>query len=94
MREKELEAYLVREVCKAGGRAYKFTSPGRRNVPDRLAVWPGSVMHFVELKAPGKKLTAAQEREHERLAAMGFLVLVHSSKEQVFAYAKWYGART
>lgn len=41
MRESKIEAHLRREVTKAGGKVYKFTSPGRRNVPDRLVIWPG-----------------------------------------------------
>lgn len=51
--------------------AYKFTSPGRRNVPDRICVLPGGRIVFVELKAPGKKPTAGQAREHQRLRDLG-----------------------
>jgi hypothetical protein len=36
--EKQIEAYLVKRVKEAGGIAYKFTSPQRRSVPDRLVL--------------------------------------------------------
>lgn len=92
--EKTIEAYLVREVAKIGGVAEKFTSPGRRSVPDRLVLLPTSDRErtiydqhgkaiFVELKAPGKKATENQKRDHERRCAMGFRVEVIDSKEGV-----------
>lgn len=83
VREKDIEEYLVRQVKKRGGVAYKFTSPARRSVPDRLVLWPGGVAQFVELKSPGKKPTEQQAREHARLNALGFPVAVLDSKEAV-----------
>lgn len=81
--ERDIEAYLV-DKCKARGwGCYKFTSPQRRNVPDRIVIYPGGVIVFVELKAPGKKPTAGQLREHERLRALGCRVIVASSIETV-----------
>ena len=65
--EKQIEKYLVDQVhVKLKGIAYKFTSPGRRSVPDRICVVPGHCF-FVECKATGKHLTEAQTRERERL---------------------------
>jgi len=66
-REKKVEAFLVKEVKKLGGVAYKFTSPNRRSVPDRLVVLPGLKPKFVELKATGEVPTPGQEREIKRL---------------------------
>lgn len=57
MLEKEIEAHLVRRVKEAGGIAYKFTSPQRRSVPDRLVLMPGGRALFVECKRPGAKPT-------------------------------------
>ncbi|HAK7285373.1 TPA: VRR-NUC domain-containing protein [Salmonella enterica] len=79
-RESLIEKYLVAEVKKAGGIAYKFVSPGRRSVPDRLVLLPGGRLVFVECKAPGKEPRADQLREHERLRALGFSVVVLASK--------------
>ena len=55
MREKQIEQALVKAVRKRGGIALKFVSPGMAGVPDRLVLFPGGRMAFVEVKAPGKK---------------------------------------
>lgn len=71
LREKEVEKYLRDQVKERGGIAYKFVSPGRRSVPDRIVVLPDVPTFFVEAKAPGEVLTDAQGREHERIKAAG-----------------------
>lgn len=43
---------------------------------------------FVELKAPGKKPTEAQERDHEKRRAMGFRVEVIDTKEGVDSFIR------
>ncbi len=83
MRERDIEKKLVERVRKAGGIAYKFTSPQRRNVPDRICVMPKSRIVFVECKPPGGKPTAGQWREIERLRALGFTVLVCDSERSI-----------
>lgn len=74
MLEKELEAKFRERVKKAGGRAYKFVSPGNSGVPDRLVILPGGHIGFVELKQHGKKPTKLQERQHEILQSLGCYV--------------------
>jgi hypothetical protein len=69
--EKDVEKLLVKRVRDLGGHAYKFRSPGRRSVPDRVVVLPGGYIYFVECKRPGGKLTDGQKREIERLKAWG-----------------------
>ena len=50
---------------------------------------PGTaVVHFVELKAPGKKPDGHQEREHKRLRELGCNVYVIDSYEAVDNYVK------
>ena len=86
MRESDIETYLRQRMQEIGGASYKFTSPQRRSVPDRICIFPGTYgarVAFVELKAPGKKPTAAQEREHQRLRALGCIVVVIDSKDGV-----------
>ena len=61
LRESTIERKLVTEVKKRGGLAVKFVSPGLDGVPDRLVLFPGGVLAFVELKAPGKSLRTLQE---------------------------------
>lgn len=85
MTERDVESYLVRQVRLAGGHAYKFASPARRGVPDRIVCLPGGGLVFVELKASGKLPTALQELEHGRLRALGQRVVVCDSKEAVNA---------
>lgn len=80
VREDVIERHLVNEVKKAGGIAYKFVSPGRRAVPDRLVLLPGGKVIFVECKAPGEKPRPDQLREHARLFALGHQVVVLDSK--------------
>ena len=67
VREKDLEAYLVSRVNGLGGVTWKWSSPGHAGVPDRIVIL-GRKLGFLELKAPGKKPTALQRRELERLA--------------------------
>ncbi|WP_442596367.1 VRR-NUC domain-containing protein [Parapusillimonas sp. JC17] len=83
MRESQIEARLVRRIRELGGIAYKFTSPARRSVPDRLCIMPGGLAFFVECKRPGERPTEAQHREHDRLRALGQTVLVVDSYESV-----------
>lgn len=81
MLERDVEAWLVTEAKRRGGIAYKFTSPQRRSVPDRLVLLPGGRMFFVECKRPGGQPTEAQTREHERMRELGFDVFVMDKKE-------------
>lgn len=86
MLERDIENAFVRRVKTLGGMAEKFTSPGRRSVPDRLVTLPGGRIVFVELKAPGKKPTDNQLRDHERRKALGCDVRVIDSLEAVDAF--------
>lgn len=83
MREDQIEQRLVRGVKRLGGLCEKFTSPGRRSVPDRLITMPGGRIVFVECKRPGGKPTANQVRDHERRRALGAEVYVVSTPEEV-----------
>jgi hypothetical protein len=81
--EKVLEAWTREQVRRLGGVAYKFTSPGHRSVPDRLLLFPGGRVLFMELKRKGKKATPKQLLEHEKLRRLGFRVEVCDTKERV-----------
>lgn len=86
MLERDVEAHLVKRVKEIGGIAMKLTSPQRRSVTDRLVLLPGGRVFFIELKAPGKKPTEAQFREHARLRDLGMFVSVFDSKELIDAF--------
>ena len=83
MRESVIERRLVTEAVKRGGFAPKFVSPGLDGVPDRLLLFPGGRLAFVEVKAPGKKPRPLQRRRIEQLTALGFRVYVLDRKEQI-----------
>ncbi|WEG14139.1 VRR-NUC domain-containing protein [Pullulanibacillus sp. KACC 23026] len=88
MRERDIETYLRDQVKKAGGRAYKFESPGNDGVPDRIVIFPGNRIYFVELKAPGKKPRPLQVKQINDLKQFGCIVRVIDSKEGVDEFIK------
>ena len=80
-KRKLLEKDIENAVCKYARDRYKmkaekFTSPGQRAVPDRLFSAPNGFAFFIEFKAPGKKPTEKQLRDHEERRRMGFKVFV------------------
>lgn len=83
LKESDIEKYLVYKVKSIKGIAYKFTSPQRRSVPDRIVLLPQGNIYFIELKAPNKKPTILQTLEHERIKSLGFDVIVIDTKEKV-----------
>lgn len=84
--EKNVEQALVRRVKALGGLCEKFTSPGRRSVPDRIVTMPDGRIIFVELKAPCKKPTENQLRDHAKRRAMGCDVRVIDTVEDANAF--------
>jgi len=90
MRERDIEAELVKRVKELGGEVRKVKWIGRRGAPDRLVMLPREAyvddLHcaiWVELKAPGKKAEPHQLREHKRMQAMGQRVVVIDSFEGI-----------
>jgi len=67
MLEKQIEAKVCEYAKSKNVLVYKFTSPARAAVPDRLFIAPDGRMWFCEFKRGGKKPTPAQEREHSKL---------------------------
>lgn len=84
--EKDVESALVKRVKALGGLCEKFTSPGRRSVPDRIITMPGGQIIFVELKRPNAKPTEAQKRDHERRRELGCDVRVIDNLEDARAF--------
>lgn len=89
MREKDIEIYLRDQVKKASGKAYKFESPGNDGVPDRIVIFPGNRIYFVELKAPGKKPRPLQVKKIKELMAFDCKVFVIDRKEKVDVFLEW-----
>jgi Holliday junction resolvase len=86
MRESTIEKALVKRVKELGGKCEKFTSPNNRAVPDRIVTLPGNIIIFVELKAPGKKPTKLQDKDHRDRRALGCDVRVIDNMEAVNAF--------
>jgi hypothetical protein len=63
-KESAIEGKVCAYAKQRGFLAYKFTSPNRRSVPDRMFITPQrGLVFFIEFKAKGKKPTQAQSDE-------------------------------
>lgn len=73
MKEKDLERRLVDWCREHSVLCYKFSSPARRGVPDRILIFPGGGVFFLELKSPETraKPTPLQARKLKKLADQG-----------------------
>lgn len=83
MCEKSTEKRLVTEVERVGGWCLKLPAIHNAGLPDRLCLFPGGEVVFVELKAFGKKPRKIQTLMHQKLKAMGFRVEVIDTPEQI-----------
>lgn len=83
MREKIVESKFSKAVKAKDGLAVKFVSPSFNGMPDRMVMFPGGRIGFVEVKAPGKTPRSLQRSRHRLLRRMGFLVFVLDSPEQI-----------
>lgn len=83
MRERDIEAYLRVRVKALGGTAYKFVSPGHAGVADRLVLLPGGVVWFVEVKAPGGRMSPLQKLFAARMEELGMNYRIIWSREDV-----------
>ena len=88
MSKKGPEATIERDVCaaaeSAGFLAWKFTSPNRRGVPDRMLVSLWGLVSFWEFKRPGETIepNSPQERRMEELGQRGIMVVVCDDVER------------
>lgn len=90
MQESDVERYLINKVNMHDGWALKFVSPGVSGVPDRIVLFKGGRMVFVEVKRPGGRLSPLQRAVHKKLRGLGFDVEIIESEEDaarlVWAY--------
>lgn len=78
MLESEIEKICCKWALSEGWISYKFVSPSKRGVPDRMFLRDGKTV-FVEFKRPGGIVSKIQEREIEKLRAQSFKVFVITS---------------
>ena len=76
MCEKSTVKRLGTEVERVGGWCVNLPAFHNAGLPDRLCLFPGGEVVFVELKAFGKKPRKIQPLMHQKLKAMGFRVEV------------------
>jgi hypothetical protein len=85
--EKEIERHFIWTVERMGGITYKFTSPGRKGVADRIACLPDGSTWFVELKTKGGRLSPLQKMFAADMAALNQKYACLWTKEQVDEFA-------
>ena len=85
-RERDTEQWLRKKVEQMGGMTYKFTSPGNAGVPDRLVVFPGGLIYFVELKTSKGSVRPIQKWQQDKLQAMGCHVVTIYGMEGARAF--------
>lgn len=85
-KENRVERRLIDGVKALGGITFKFVSPGRAGVPDRVVILPGGTVHFVELKARGGRASALQQRMLAKLRRMDVTALVLTGADEVERY--------
>ena len=71
MLEADIESKVRKYAIRKGWMVRKFTSPAKKNVPDRIYTAPGGIITYIEFKATGKRPTFGQYRELDKLIAQG-----------------------
>lgn len=80
--ESTIEKGLADYAHKLGMMTYKFVSPARRGVPDRLFIKPGGKTLFMEVKAPGGRPTELQMQVMRKMYDFGVAVCWTDDLEQ------------
>lgn len=79
--EKVIEAKVVQYAQSLGMLVYKFTSPSRRSVPDRMFITSTGTVWFIEFKRLGCLPKPSQEVEIAKIRAAGVKVFVVDNVE-------------
>lgn len=91
MSEKEIERWMTEQVEKLGGLSLKFVSPGNPGVPDRIYIFPGGMVYFVELKTEIGRLSNIQKWQRKRFQDMGCRFHVVKGMESAREFIKELG---
>lgn len=90
MLEKELEVKFKKRVESYGARVWKFVSPGKSGVPDRIVLIPGGRCVFAEIKKPGEHLRELQKYIGKKLQEDGFDVWTIDSEARIDRFCEFY----
>ena len=80
--EKDIEAYVRREVEAMGGQCLKWVCPGHTGVPDRIVLLPGGRIWFIEFKQAGGRVSALQKHWLNLLFGLDFPAFVVKGRKQ------------
>jgi len=89
--EKLLESKFTTEVKKLGGWSFKLLSTYVTGLPDRICLFPGGRLFFIELKTTKKKPSKIQLIVHAKLQRLGFEVHVIDTTEKINQFILIYG---
>lgn len=84
--EKVIERKLVELVKLNGGMCIKLLCDQLIGLPDRMCLFPGHKIVFVELKTTGRKPKRIQAYMHNKLRALGFRVEVIDTVESIINF--------
>jgi len=90
MRESEIERKACDLCEKHHVLHYKFVSPQRRGVPDRILVFPNGRVAFAEFKSRLGRLSALQRHEFNKLSSHGMDIGICYSYED---FIRWFHYR-
>lgn len=85
--EGKIEDYLIKKATEHNCLCYKFVSPGKRGVPDRIIIGYGQTI-FIELKSETGTLRKQQEYRIQEMQSHGASVLVLNTKEKIDQFFK------
>ena len=88
MLEKEIEAWLNKKIKELGGLSFKFVSPNNPGVPDRIYIFPGGRVYFVELKTEIGQMSNIQKWQRKRFEDMGCRFYLVKGMEQAREFVK------
>ncbi|WP_295280405.1 VRR-NUC domain-containing protein [Veillonella sp.] len=69
--EKEIEKRMTDKLKNLGCLVYKFISPNNAGVPDRIVIYPGGRVDFIELKTLSGRLSPLQAAQIDKLKRKG-----------------------
>lgn len=88
--EKTLERTLNAKVEMLGGWSIKLLPFQLAGLPDRLCLFPGGRVAFVELKSSNEKIRPLQGHVHKKLRKLGFSVSVIDRPDQIIELLRNY----
>lgn len=81
--EKAIERYLCEVVNKLGGVCLKYSNANMVGYPDRVALMPGGICIWFELKSNGRTTSKVQAIRIAQLESIGHTVYVCDSKQSI-----------